>query len=121
MEIFFTYTIYHHSKLLKIGKGHCFLKNQHAVESYLHSRYGYEGWNRFGYNWHYSESAALKSETEQLGEYVWRYGVYPPWNAASGGGGRQIYQKCKAAKNNYLPCRNDALAGNYGFCGLHRR
>lgn len=121
MEFWFTYSIYNDVQLLRIGKGSCYIKNQDAVEGYLHSRYSYEGWNAFGYKWHFSESAALKAEDNQIKDYVVQYGVLPPWNRVLGGGGRQIYQKCKALKNNSLPCRNDAYAGNYGFCGVHRR
>lgn len=100
MEFWFTYTIYNQAQILRIGKGHCFAKCQDAAESYLHSRYGYDGWNHFGFRWHVSESAALKSETKQLEDYVAAYGVLPSWNSALGGGGRQIYHKCKAVKSD---------------------
>ena len=121
MEFWFTYTVYNVAQLLRIGKGNCLAKNQDAVERYLHSRYGYDGWNGFGFKWHFSEAAALKAEDAQLIDYAARYGELPVWNRAFGGGGRQIYQKCKAVKINDQPCRNDAHAGNYGFCRVHRR
>jgi hypothetical protein len=114
MEYDFTYSIYDGDILLRVGKGYVTEKSEDAVRRYLRRRYGSEGWDSFGYSWHFSESAALKRETVIISEYVETYGELPPANYARGGGGRQRYTKCKV-------CNNDALSGNYGFCGIHRR
>lgn len=114
MEYDFTYSIYDGDVLLRVGKGYVTEKSENAIERYLRRRYGSEGWDGFSYSWHYSESAALKRETAIINEYAETYGELPPANYARGGGGRQRYLKCKV-------CNNDALARNYGFCGVHRR
>ena len=114
MEYDFTYTIFDGDIPLRVGKGYVTEKSVDAVRRYLRRRYGSEGWDSFGHSWHYSESAALKKEKAIINEYVETFGELPPANFARGGGGRQRYVKCKA-------CDNDALEGNYGFCGIHRR
>ncbi|MGC2237986.1 MAG: hypothetical protein WA584_17635 [Pyrinomonadaceae bacterium] len=121
MEYFFTYRIRNGNRILRIGKGHCFYKAEEGVNNYLISRYGSEGWTRFDYLWHSSESAALKQERRLLDDYIFRFGVFPPWNQKRGGGGRQIYVKCKSYTVAGFRCPNDALAGNYNYCGVHRR
>ncbi len=115
MEKFFTYEILgNEEEAVRIGKGQCFEKTERGAVGYLRTRYGGDSFRKAYVTWHHSESAALKKERHAMSEYVSLYGVLPPWNQRHGGGGRQIYVKCKW-------CNNDALAGNYGFCGVHRR
>lgn len=121
MEFFFTYIIKNGRQTVRIGKGHCFSKSEDAVVSYLTKRYGSSGWMTSDYIWHSSEAAALKKERQLLNDYNFRYQSFPLWNNKSGGGGRQIYVKCKSLTASGFPCPNDALAGNYKYCGIHRR
>lgn len=121
MEYWFTYEMRNGDTILRIGKGHCFSKSPDEIVRYLRSRYGAPGWTNTGYAWHFSESAALKHERRALDEHKFMYGELPPWNQVRGGGGRQMYVKCKAYKSSGQLCDNDALAGNYNFCGIHRR
>ena len=121
MEQWFTYEMRDGDTVVRIGKGHCLSRSSHAVIRYLRSRYGAEGWTHAAITWHFSESAALKREKRALDEYVNIYGELPLWNHVRGGGGRQIYVKCRAYTTYRQPCANDALAGNYNYCGIHRR
>lgn len=120
MEHFFTYEIVEGDDIARIGKGHTVSKSPRAVIRYLRSRYGAQGWASADVAWHASEAAALKRERRAINEHVDIYGVLPPRNRARGGGGRQIYAKCKAYTVSGQRCCNDALEGNYGFCGVHR-
>ncbi len=113
MEQWFSYVMLNGNALLRIGKGHCFGRTETQIISYLRSRYGSEGWTRANIRWHTSESASLKEEKWRIDQYKEVHGRFPPWNLIRGGGGRQIFVKCKL-------CANDALDGNYGFCGIHR-
>ena len=117
---FFTYQYYQNGQLLRIGKGNGSDKTEREVARYLSKRYGQNGWDESEIRWHTSESAAYKAETKLINEYVETYGFLPPLNQRRGGGGRQIYVKCKGYKVNGNSCVNDALASNYGFCGVHR-
>ena len=123
MERFFTYDIRNQEidVSLRIGKGSCLEKSNRAVEMYLRRRYGVNGWDFANITWHDSEAAALKSERRKMIEHVEIHGVLPVANRARGGGGRQIYVKCKALKWSGERCCNDALVRNYGYCGIHRR
>lgn len=121
MARFFTYMIRNGNKILRIGKGHCSSKTKSGIVSYIVSRYGTQGWTTSAFYWHSSEAAALKKETELIDEYLFRRGVLPPWNRRRGGGGRQIYVKCKAATMSGKRCLNDALEENHSYCGVHRR
>jgi len=121
VEFWFTYRLRNEGRTLRIGKGHCTRKNAEAVNSYLNKRYPQRGWNKIVFGWHLSEAAALKEETQMLNSYERRKGGLPPWNRNRGGGGGQAYVKCQAYKASGAPCRNDTLAGNYGFCGVHRQ
>ena len=121
MEQWFTYEMCDGDTVVRIGKGHCLSRSSQAVISYLRRRYGAEGWTHADIAWHFSESAALKRERRALDEYVNIYGELPLWNHVRGGGGRQIYVKCRAYTAYSKPCANDALAGNYNYCGIHRR
>lgn len=110
---FFTYEVICNRETSRIGKGGVANQTDSAVVRYLQGRYGIDVWDAAKIAWHFSESAALKAETLKMEHFVNRYGRLPLWNRRHGGGGRQIYPKCKI-------CRNDALNGNYGFCGIHR-
>jgi hypothetical protein len=123
MEQFFTYEIYddEYDATLRIGKGNCPDKSETAVVKYLRKRYGAAGWDSANISWHASEAAALKNERRKLDEHANTFGELPISNQVRGGGGRQMYVKCKAVKTSGEKCCNDAIAGNYGFCGIHRR
>ncbi|MBA3240602.1 MAG: hypothetical protein H0T60_05175 [Acidobacteria bacterium] len=121
MEQWFTYEMRDDDIIVRIGKGHSFSKSSDAVIGYLRSRYGSEGWTHADITWHFSESAALKREKRAIDEHLSIYGELPLWNRARGGGGRQVYVKCKAYTTYGQACGNDSLAGNYNFCGIHRR
>jgi hypothetical protein len=121
MEQFFTYELFQKDRLVRIGKGQCARKMEDAVRSYLRRRYGNVKQGRFRYTWHVSEAAALKHETHLIDAYVAANSALPLWNKVRGGGGGQTYVKCASFKVSGDLCRNDALAGNYGFCGIHRR
>ncbi len=115
MEKFFTYEVLdRENEIVRIGKGHAFEKSETAVISYLRKRYGVDSWDAAMISWHSSEAAALKTEKVKLAAFVGEYDLLPSWNKRHGGGGRQRYVKCKY-------CNNNALAGNYGYCGVHRR
>lgn len=118
---FFTYQFHKNGQLLRIGKGHCYDKSNQSVARYLNSRYGKEAWDESAIQWHYSEAAALKHEVRLLDDYVDAHGFLPPLNSARGGGGRQIFVKCKSHKRDGRVCANDTLVGNYNYCGVHRR
>lgn len=51
----------------------------------------------------------------------WRKGQKTPRAAASARGRETREALCKAETARGTRCRNGALAGNYGFCGVHRR
>lgn len=121
MEKFFTYKIRNGNRILRIGKGHCFFKSESEIIKYITSRYGREGWTASDITWHYSEAAALKKETVLLDDYFLRYSSLPPWNKRRGGGGRQIYFKCRGTTSTGFRCSNDSLDKNRGYCGIHRR
>jgi hypothetical protein len=121
MEQWFTYEMYDGEAIVRIGKGHSFSKSENAIIRYLWSRYGTQGWTDVAITWHFSESAALKGERRAIDEYIGIYGELPPWNQVRGGGGRHVYVKCKANTRYGQGCGNDALAGNYNYCGIHRR
>lgn len=117
---FFTYQYYQNGYLQRIGKGHSSDKTEQEIARYLSRRYGKQGWDESEIRWHSTESAAYKAETKLIDEYVETYGFLPPLNQRRGGGGRHVHLKCKASKISGRRCINDALASNYGFCGVHR-
>ena len=121
MEYFFTYELFKSDRVVRKGKGHCPKKSARSVEQYLNGRYRRLPWDRFKYVWHSSESAAFKEERKIIDGYVRVKGALPPWNSVRGGGGGQTYVPCKALTAHGVRCSNLALAGNYGFCGNHRR
>jgi hypothetical protein len=120
MKHFFTYELLWKGRIIRKGKGHCSQKSVSSVERYLEDGYSDWQWDSFRFSWHVSESAALKNETRIIDAYLRVTGSLPPGNQVRGGGGRQVYLRCKSLKLNGEPCPNDALAGNYGFCGVHR-
>lgn len=120
MQYFFTYQIFADDEIVRIGKGHCLRKSNDAVLRYLSTRYGKSGWTEAAIAWHQSEAASLKRENSLINDFEYINGRLPLWNRRRGGGGRQIYHKCKSWLASGTPCRNDALASNYGYCGVHR-
>lgn len=121
-EFWFSYIIFENSRLVRIGKGNCNRKSADKVRSYLRGRYlRYCGRKRysFSFTWHFSEAAAFKNETRMIDDYMSINGTLPLWNRVRGGGGGQAYVKCRAYKTNGDICRNDAIVGYYGYCGIH--
>jgi len=123
MEHFFTYILKDNDEILRIGKGHSYSKTAHGVTNYIKKRPAYKQIpaNEVEFYWCASESAALNKENAFLNEYLEMFGELPPYNNRRGGGGRQLYCKCKGFLADGSRCRKDALTGNYGYCGIHRR
>lgn len=123
MEHFFTYILKNNEEILRIGKGYTFSKTEQGIKSYISKRKGYNQIpaDTIEFYWTASESAAYRKETQFIENYIDEFGQYPPYNLRRGGGGRHIYLKCKAYQRNGLKCPKEALAGNYGFCGRHRK
>jgi hypothetical protein len=118
---FFSYDLHRHGKIVRRGKGSVFRRDLDAVESYLSWRYADRQWHAFEVDWHSSESAALKAEERKLDGYERRTGRLPPWNVNRGGGGDSSLAACRASLADGRPCRNRAIVGNYGYCGVHAR
>lgn len=123
MEHFFVYILKENEEILRIGKGHCFSKTANGINQYINNRPAYKTItaNEIEYYWCASESAALGKEETFLDDYFEKFGVLPPYNRRRGGGGRQLYYKCKGLFTDGSKCRYGALIGNYGYCGVHRR
>jgi hypothetical protein len=121
MEYWFTYELLKGGQIVRKGKGHCEHKSADSAESYLKKRYRNLPWDEFIYSWHASESAAFKGERRMIDAYLWARGELPPWNDVRGGGGGQTYVTCRAITSNGKRCQNLAIAGNYGYCRVHRR
>ncbi len=117
---FFTYRLFRNRQIVRVGKGSVTLRAGGAVRAYLEGRYPRFRWQDFDLAWHRSESAALKAEGALIEDYRRRRGELPPLNAQRGGGGGQVYVRCKARLLHGARCRNLAIRGNYGFCRLHR-
>jgi len=123
MEYWFTYQLRRNGRVLRRGKGHVDIKSEDAIEAYLRQRYpphDWGIWDEFGLHWHSTESAALKGEEYSIDSYERAMGALPPWNVQRGGGGGRAYVRCKAGLADGRRCQNDALEGNYGYCGIHR-
>lgn len=121
MKFWFSYTLRDGNTILRIGKSHCAINTREDAARVLGHRYRQFVWTNALIDGHISEAAALKAEARKIEAYINRYGVLPPYNSVRGGGGRQVYYKCKALKTDYSRCYNDALERNRGFCGVHRR
>lgn len=119
-EHFFSYRMFSGSRLVRVGKGGVSVRTVNAVRSYLRNAYGIRGWDAFEHQWHATESAAFKGEVRKIAGYEKRTGRLPPWNDRRGGGGGQSYVACKSLLADGSPCRNLAVVGNYGYCGVHR-
>lgn len=119
--VFFTYGLWSGDRMVRIGKGSCGRKSHGEVEAYLERRYGKTRYTHISYQWHSSEGAAFKFERRLTLRHKMRHGELPERNAYHGGGGGRAFVRCKGAYGDGKKCRNDALAGNYGFCGVHRR
>lgn len=123
MEKFFTYILKGNDEILRIGKGHTYLKNGEGVQQYIYKRRSYREIpaDTIQFFWAASESAAYRKEAKFIEEYIEQFGQYPPYNFRRGGGGRHIYVKCKKYLKSGLKCPKEAIAGNYGCCGRHRK
>ena len=119
-EHWFSYALLSNGRIVRKGKGLASSRSGDAVESYLNRRYPTRRWHSFTFAWHATESAALKAEEREIDGYQRVVGIKPPWNVHRGGGGGTRYLKCRAALGGGHGCRNMALRGNYGFCGIHR-
>lgn len=120
-EFFFSYRLLERGRTKRIGKGGVAAPNADAVDRYLADAYPGRGWDRFEHEWHSTESAAFKAEERKIDAYRLATGRLPPWNEIRGGSGGSSYVNCKDVLGDGRPCRNLALQGNYGFCGVHRR
>jgi hypothetical protein len=116
---FFTYDLLRNGKIVRRGKGKVTRRDSDAIASYLEGRYRERRWHAFTAEWHSSESAALKAEERKLEGYAIRMGGLPPWNFQRGGGGGTRYVGCRASLVRGRPCRNRAVVGYYGYCGVH--
>lgn len=123
MEKFFTYILKNNAEILRIGKGYTYLKNEQGVQQYIYNRRAYREIpaDTIEFFWAASESAAYLKESKFIEDYIEQFGQYPPYNSRRGGGGRHIYLKCKSYLRSGLKCPKEAIAGNYGYCGRHRR
>jgi len=118
-EFFFTYDLLKDGRIVRRGKGTVARRDADAIESYLERRYGERRWHRFVYQWHSTESAALKAEERKIDAFERRTGAKPPWNVHRGGGGGMRYLRCKSLLADGRSCRHLAIRGFYGFCGVH--
>lgn len=118
---FFTYSLFSGSTTLRKGKGLVRDRRDDAVHAYLNRRYPNLGWDRYTNRWHSTESAAFKTEHRAISSYERATGRLPPWNARAGRGGGRVFARCVALMRDGRECHNLALAGNRGFCGVHRR
>jgi hypothetical protein len=120
-KYFFSYDLQRDGKIMRRGKGSVGRRDDDAVASYLKGRYPTRRWDGFAVQWHSSESAALKAEVEKIESYERRTGRLPPWNAHHGGGGGAAFTACRGSLADGRPCRNRAVVGHYGYCGVHAR
>jgi hypothetical protein len=117
---FFSYKLRRRRKTVRIGKGQVHTKGPDAVVRYLKTRYGKRRWDGWSADMHSSESAALKAEERKIDAHELRTGAKPRWNVRKGGGGRTATVLCRALRSDGRKCRNRALVGLYGYCGVHR-
>jgi hypothetical protein len=120
-KFFFDYDLHLKGKIMRRGKGSVPRRNHYVVAQYLERRYGAMPWDEYGVEWHSSESAALKAEAEKIEGYKRRTGHLPPWNDRRGGGGNSSFAACRETLADGRRCRNRAVVGNYGYCGVHAR
>jgi hypothetical protein len=120
-KAFFTYGLRQEGRIARRGKGSVSRRNSDLAASYLRRRYPDQPWDAFEVEWHSSESAALKAEAEKIDSYQRRAGHLPPWNVRRGGGGNSVFAACRGSLADGRPCRNRAVVGNYGYCGVHAR
>jgi hypothetical protein len=122
MEKFFTYDLLKRGDIQRVGKGGCAQMSAKQAAEYLKAAYPEEDWDwdLADIRFHSSEAAALKEERRAIDAYERAKGHLPPWNSIRGGGGRRVFARCKGITATLERCRNDALEGNYGFCGVHR-
>jgi hypothetical protein len=118
---FFTYDLRRNGKIMRRGKGSVSRRNLDLITSYLGARYPAEPWDEYSARWHGSEGAALKAEAAMIDGYERRTGHLPPWNVRRGGGGNNGFVACRGSLADGRPCRNRAIAGNGGYCGVHGR
>ncbi len=118
-EHFFSYRLFKERRTVRLGKGGVSARTKAALTSYLAKRYPGLGWDRAAVHWHASESAAFKAEERKIETYERLTGALPPWNMMRGGSGGSSFVGCKALMTDGRPCRNSAIAGYYGYCGVH--
>jgi hypothetical protein len=118
---FFTYDLRRDGKIVRRGKGSVAHRDDCLAAAYLRGRYATKRWDAAHVQWHASESAALKAEAKKIDGYQRRTGHLPPWNLRHGGGGNSRVAACRASLADGRACRNRAVVGNYGYCGVHAR
>ncbi len=116
---FFTFRLLRDGHIVRVGKGTARKRGQASVRGYLKKRYPRVRWNHFRLAWHRTESAAFKAAARLTDGYRRMMGALPPRNARRGGSGGRVTNRCKA-KRARGTCPNAAVAGNYGFCNVHR-
>lgn len=121
-EHFFTYRLFDGWTTMRIGKGGVRERSEDAIRAYLREAYPSDRfrWTHYGSGWHMNEGAAYKAERRQTDEFERATGELPPWNVLRGGTGGRAFEACKATLLSGDRCMNLALAGNYGYCGVHR-
>src|SRR5690606_35729792 len=115
-----TYRLLTRGRTKRIGKGGVATRHADAVTRYLEQAYPDRGWDSHQFDWHSSEAAAFKAEARKIDAFRRSTGNLPPWNAVRGGSGGSSFVRCKAALADGRACRNLAIGGNYGYCGVHR-
>jgi hypothetical protein len=120
-EYFFTYRLLMGERTKRIGKGGVAIKDRGAISAYLRDAYPERGWDNFKIEWHSTEAAAFKAEQRKIDSYARATGKLPPWNSVRGGAGGTSYAICKARLVAGRRCRNLAVIGYGGYCGVHRR
>jgi hypothetical protein len=118
-EYFFDYRLFKDAVTKRIGKGGVAVGSADAVRSYLRRAYPGSGWNRFEFTWRSTESAAFKAEERAIDDYERATGRLPPWNAIRGGSGGSSFVICQVSLTDGRACRNLAVVGYRGYCGVH--
>ena len=115
----FTYTLKDEAgEVCKHGKGTVPKQSEEALVTYFRRR-GYS-WDSADVEFHPSEDSALKTERLKDEQYIATHGKLPRGAMVRGGGGRRTESRCKARLRDGTRCRYKPLAGNYGYCGVHR-
>jgi hypothetical protein len=113
MHHYFSFRLFRGARLVRVGKGASAKRRQATVRSYLRKRYKATRWDHYRLAWHRTESAAFKAVARLTDGYRRMKGMLPPRNRRRGGRGGGVTAR-------WPPCPNAAIAGNYGFCRVHR-